>query len=89
MLRQMDKIAFRRPVEIGDLVRIKSKVVYTKNSSASGGDAKAVVEVFCQVVKPERSNFRDRPCLSYFCIVLQVLSAIPSASHSGFPKGCH
>lgn len=50
----MDKIAFRRPVEIGDLVRIKSKVVFTTNSAESGGNPKAVVEVFCQVVKPEK-----------------------------------
>ena len=53
----MDKIAFRRPVEIGDLIRIKSKVVSTTNAAPTNGQPKAVVEVFCQVVKPEKYKF--------------------------------
>lgn len=47
----MDKITFRRPVDIGDLVRMKSQVVYTSDGPLR---ALAMVEVTCQVIRPER-----------------------------------
>lgn len=78
---QVDKIAFRRPVDIGDLLRLKSRVIYssanphhtnTMHATATGtmecaesnhaghvspaqeGRPLLVVEVNCQVVRPER-----------------------------------
>jgi acyl-coenzyme A thioesterase 9 len=56
-LVQVDRIVFRQPVDIGDLVRIKSKVVLALQSAADSEShhaATVAVEVFCQVVKPER-----------------------------------
>jgi len=76
---QVDKIAFRRPVDIGDLLRLKSRVIYSsanphhngvnavgdaqctsdhEDTNNQGTDAKErpllVVEVNCQVVRPEK-----------------------------------
>lgn len=48
-LLEVDRIAFRRPVEIGDLVRMKSRVV-----CASREKGLLVVEAVCQVVRPEK-----------------------------------
>ena len=48
---QVDKIVFRKPVDIGDLVRLKSRVVYTYNGPIR---STVHVEVCCQVVRPER-----------------------------------
>jgi hypothetical protein len=48
---QVDKIEFRRPVDIGDLVRLKSRVVYASDDPVK---PTAHVEVTCQVVRPER-----------------------------------
>ncbi|CAE7585728.1 Acot10, partial [Symbiodinium microadriaticum] len=49
----VDTVEFRRPVDIGDLVRLKSRVVYS-----SGDTLKTVmhVEVTVQVVRPERAS---------------------------------
>lgn len=62
---------FRRPVDIGDLLRLKSRVTYSSGSlrtvrAPNGGDASTpevappsptvVVEVTCQVVSPERAS---------------------------------
>jgi hypothetical protein len=49
---------FRQPVDVGDLLRLTSRVIYT-SSSFPGTDVfspppTVVVEVSCQVVKPER-----------------------------------
>jgi acyl-coenzyme A thioesterase 9 len=51
--KEVDEISFKKPVDIGDLVRLKSKVVYTSNNKS--GDNKPIVqiEVTCHVVKPE------------------------------------
>ena len=74
----MDKIAFRRPVDIGDLLRLKSRVIYSsanphhngvnavgeaqcssdleegKHSTSASDRPLLVVEVSCQVVRPEK-----------------------------------
>ena len=47
----MDKILFRKPVDIGDLLRLKSRVIYTDDGPLK---PMVVVEVTCQVVRPER-----------------------------------
>jgi len=63
----VDRIAFRRPVDVGDLLRLKSRVVYssanphhtlrrsvTTSSNTSAAEKPVlVVEVTCQVVRPE------------------------------------
>lgn len=60
---QVDQIMFKRPVDIGDLVRLKSRVTFsgstsTSTSSASGASDKVesavCVEVNCQVIRPEK-----------------------------------
>lgn len=50
--RQVDKITFNKPVDIGDLVRLKSRVVCTSDSL----HPLAHVEVTCQVVRPEKAS---------------------------------
>jgi acyl-coenzyme A thioesterase 9 len=50
-LPQVDKIEFRRPVDIGDLMRLKSRVVYASDDPVR---PTAHVEVTCQVIRPER-----------------------------------
>lgn len=47
----MDKIEFRRPVDIGDLMRLKSRVVFASDDPVR---PTAHIEVTCQVVRPER-----------------------------------
>eukprot|EP01032_Pedospumella_encystans_P013733 gene13733-15798_t len=76
---EVDKIAFRRPLDIGDLLRLKSRVIYSSanphhNGVNAMGEAQCtpdldevkhrttandrpllVVEVSCQVVRPEKA----------------------------------
>jgi acyl-coenzyme A thioesterase 9 len=50
---ESDKIAFRKPVAIGDLLRLKSRVVFTSDDPMK---ARVVIEVSCQVVRPEQAS---------------------------------
>lgn len=50
---ESDKISFRRPVAIGDLLRLKSRVVFTSDDPIK---PRVVIEVSCQVVKPEQAS---------------------------------
>jgi acyl-CoA hydrolase len=51
--RQMkvDEIVFKRPVDVGDLVRLRSRVIYSSDDPLR---PTAQVEVICQVVRPEQ-----------------------------------
>lgn len=51
--KAVDKIMFKRPVDIGDLVRLKSRVVYTSDDPIR---PTAQVEITCQIVKPEKAS---------------------------------
>jgi acyl-coenzyme A thioesterase 9 len=52
---QVDKILFRKPVDIGDLLRLKSRVIYSDVDVEHGSRGPmVVVEVVCHVVRPER-----------------------------------
>ena len=75
---EVDRIEFSKPVDIGDLVRLRSRVLYSSSNrgvtngsgSGSGGVADAVdngsgakeqeqvvlVEVTCQIVRPEKAS---------------------------------
>lgn len=53
VFKQVDKIEFKRPVDIGDLVRLKSRVLYTTDNPI---DPVAIVEVTCQIVRPEKAS---------------------------------
>jgi acyl-coenzyme A thioesterase 9 len=48
---EVDRIEFTRPVDIGDLVRLRCRVVYTSDDPAS---SMVKVEVTAQVMRPER-----------------------------------
>jgi acyl-coenzyme A thioesterase 9 len=48
---EVSRIEFARPVDIGDLVRLRSRVVYTSDDPAS---SMVKVEVTAQVMRPER-----------------------------------
>jgi acyl dehydratase len=48
---QVDQVLFKKPVDIGDLVRLKSRVVFTSDDPLM---SVVHVEVTCQVVRPER-----------------------------------
>eukprot|EP01039_Chlorochromonas_danica_P003490 gene3490-3823_t len=50
---ESDSIAFRRPVDVGDLLRLKSRVIFTSDDPIH---PRVVVEVLCQVVRPERAS---------------------------------
>eukprot|EP01039_Chlorochromonas_danica_P009558 gene9558-10565_t len=50
---ESDYIAFRRPVDVGDLLRLKSRVIFTSDDPIH---PRVVVEVLCQVVRPERAS---------------------------------
>lgn len=51
--RGVEEVAFKKPVDIGDLVRLKSKVVYSSDDPV---DPIVHIEVTCQVVRPERAS---------------------------------
>ncbi len=51
VFKEVDQIAFRKPVDIGDLLRLKSRVLYTSDDPVRPF---VVVEVNVQVVRPER-----------------------------------
>ena len=59
--KEVEEISFKRPVDIGDLIRLKSRVVYSEddrrnnNSPSVGTNPIIQVEVTCQVVKPEKT----------------------------------
>ncbi|CAM9123813.1 unnamed protein product, partial [Ectocarpus fasciculatus] len=50
---EVEKIEFRKPVQIGDMIRLKSRVVFSSDDPL---DPIAEVEVTCQIVKPERAS---------------------------------
>lgn len=52
-LHEIDRINFKHPVEIGDLVRLKSKIVYSNNDPIKPS---VVCEVICQIVRPEKTS---------------------------------
>lgn len=52
-LIEIDRINFKHPVEIGELVRLKSKIVYSSNDPISPN---VVCEVTCQIVRPEKTS---------------------------------
>eukprot|EP01034_Spumella_vulgaris_P021658 gene21658-27699_t len=69
VFREVDRIAFRQPVDVGDLLRLTSRVIFTSSSSSSSFASlsadeevqrnvppSVVVEVNCQVVRPERAS---------------------------------
>ena len=51
--KEVDEILFKKPVDIGDLVRLKSRVVYTSNNKKGDNRPIVQIEVTCYVVKPE------------------------------------
>ena len=62
---QVDQIIFKRPVDIGDLVRLKSRVTFSgetlfstadnnDNNDSNNSEPAVCVEVHCQVVRPEK-----------------------------------
>jgi hypothetical protein len=60
---QVDRILFRKPVDIGNLIRLTSRVTYstgkiTKEDCGEENVAKAVpaimVEVLCNIINPEK-----------------------------------
>ena len=48
---ECDRIIFRLPVDVGDLLRLKSRVVFTSDDPIQ---PKVVIEVKCQVINPEK-----------------------------------
>lgn len=50
---EVDQIDFKKPVDIGDLVRLKSRVVFTNDDPIM---SVVMVEVTCQVVRPEKAS---------------------------------
>lgn len=67
-LLEVDRIEFTKPVDISDLIRLKSRVLYSSSNSvtdetgpvpAVGTDKQekvVLVEVVCQVVRPEKAS---------------------------------
>lgn len=51
-LTLVDKITFKRPVEIGDLIRLRSRVTYASNETPR----RMVVQCTCDVVHPEKGQ---------------------------------
>jgi acyl-coenzyme A thioesterase 9 len=51
-LSLVDKITFRRPVEISDLIRLRSRCTYSSNETPR----RMVVQVTCDVVHPEHGT---------------------------------
>ena len=49
-LTHVHKIVFRHPVHIGDLIRLRSRIVYVTDEMPR----RAVCDITCHVVKPER-----------------------------------
>ena len=52
----VNKIEFQRPVHIGDLIRLRSRISYLSSSTPR----KAVCDITCHIVKPEKVS----TCLS-------------------------
>eukprot|EP00596_Hydrurales_sp_CCMP1899_P003825 CAMPEP_0119038526 /NCGR_PEP_ID=MMETSP1177-20130426/7498_1 /TAXON_ID=2985 /ORGANISM="Ochromonas sp, Strain CCMP1899" /LENGTH=471 /DNA_ID=CAMNT_0007001231 /DNA_START=164 /DNA_END=1576 /DNA_ORIENTATION=- len=50
---EVDQIDFKKPVDIGDLVRLKSRVVFTNDDPSM---SVVMIEVTCQVVRPEKAS---------------------------------
>lgn len=53
VFQEIDRIAFRRPVDVGDLLRLKSRVIFTSDDPVH---PMVVIEVNVQVVRPERAS---------------------------------
>eukprot|EP01035_Chromulina_nebulosa_P018383 gene18383-24082_t len=51
--REVDKIIFKSPVDIGDLIRLKSRIVNTIDDPIH---PLAQVEVTCQIIRPEKAS---------------------------------
>jgi len=49
--KEVDEVAFKRPVDIGDLIRLKSRVVYTQQNPPL-----VQVEVKCLIIQPEKAS---------------------------------
>jgi acyl-coenzyme A thioesterase 9 len=53
-LDYIDEITFKKPVEIGDMIRLRSRVVYVSHRDhAKDLPRKYCIEITCNVVKPE------------------------------------
>lgn len=74
---ESDRIAFKRPVNVGDLLRLRSRVIYThhprrpdSSEEISNDHQKVVVEVSCQIVKPEEAqSFVSNTFLFTFAVI--------------------
>jgi hypothetical protein len=53
VLQEMGDISFRRPVNVGDMVRLRSRVTHTQSSSNSLPPL-LVVDVVLSIIQPER-----------------------------------
>lgn len=52
--KEVGEVTFKKPVDIGDLVRLRSRVVYASDNEDGSFKPTAHVEVECQVVRPEK-----------------------------------
>lgn len=55
-LLRVDKILFKRPVEIGDLIRLKAHIVASRSGDQAGSQPQAVCEVTVQIVNPSTQS---------------------------------
>lgn len=53
VLHAMGDVSFRRPVNVGDMVRLRSRVTHTKCCSSSSPPL-VVVDITCNIIQPER-----------------------------------
>ena len=54
--KEVGEVTFKKPVDIGDLVRLRSRVVYASDNEDGTFKPTAHVEVECQVVRPEKAS---------------------------------
>ena len=54
--KAVGEVTFKKPVDIGDLVRLRSRVVYASDNEDGSFKPTAHVEVECQVVRPEKAS---------------------------------
>ncbi len=54
--KEVGEVTFKKPVDIGDLVRLRSRVVYASDNEDGSFKPTAHVEVECQVVRPEKAS---------------------------------
>jgi acyl-CoA hydrolase len=53
VLQEMGDVSFRRPVDVGDMVRLRSRVTHTQSGTTSSPPV-IVVEVTLNIIQPER-----------------------------------